>query len=230
MNQRFQQFEEWVNALSLRERALMIVAVIAVVYFIWSQALFAPLEIRAKKLGEDVQKQQASLNTVREQQRQILARAGADPDAGVRKQIDAITSMLAQFDTQLQDMTVDLIDPQQMAVVLEEVLTRKTDLKLVRVEALPPQPLGETLAEGEQAQADAENNAEPQLLPGVYQHSLQIEFSGSYLSTLDYIKELESLQRRFYWGSVDFEVKEYPQAKVVITVNTLSLSDAWIGV
>jgi MSHA biogenesis protein MshJ len=229
MSQRLQQFEEWINTLSLRERGLMIIAVIAVVYFIWDQALFAPLEVRAKELGEQVQKQQANLKTVRDQQRQILERAGADPDAAVRKEIASIEKLVAQLDRQLQTMTVDLVDPQQMAVLLEEVLTRKTDLKLVSVAALPPQPLGETLSEGEPA-AEVTEEAQPRVLPGVYQHTLQIEFSGSYRSTLEYIKELEALDQRFFWHSVDFAVKDYPHATVVIRVNTLSLSDAWIGV
>ena len=59
---------------------------------------------------------------------------------------------------------------------------------------------------------------------------MQIEFEGSYLETLKYMSQLEALSQKFYWGSVDFVIEEYPRARVTITVNTLSLSEAWIGV
>lgn len=230
MNARLQQFEDWVNALSIRERLLVIIGVIAVVFLLWDKVLLSPLEVKAKQLEDGVKTQQQNLEKVRAQQQQILERAGKDPNQGLLKQIDAINKAIEELDETLRGMTVDLIDPQQMAMVLEEVLTRRTDLKLVRVEALPPQSLGQQILEDttEPAQQDTEIAAD--VVPGVYKHTLEIEFVGSYLSTLDYMKELESLQRRFYWGSVNFEVKEYPNAQVVIRVNTLSLNDAWIGV
>lgn len=233
MNDRLQRFEDWINTLNPRERLLMIVAAIAVVYLVWDQALFSPLDVKAKQLTADVQKQQNNLKTVRAQQQQIVSRAGSDPNNTIQKDMQSIAKTIDELDATLQSMTVDLIDPQQMAVVLEEVLTRRTDLKLVRVEALAPQSLGEQItdAEPQDKQAGAKSaETEIDVLPGVYKHTLEIEFTGSYLSTLAYIKELEALQRRFYWGSVNFEISDYPRARVVITVNTLSLNDAWIGV
>jgi MSHA biogenesis protein MshJ len=234
MNARLQQFEDWVNALSVRERLLVIIGVIAVVFLLWDKVLLSPLEVKAKQLEDGVKRQQQNLEKVRVQQQQILDRAGKDPNKGILKQIDAINEAIEELDETLRGMTVDLIDPQQMAIVLEEVLTRRTDLKLVRVEALPPESLGQQILDdaSEATQQDTATNADiaADVVPGVYKHTLEIEFVGSYLSTLDYMKELESLQRRFYWGSVNFEVKEYPNAQVVIRVNTLSLNDAWIGV
>lgn len=226
MNEKLQRFEDWINTLSIRERLLVVLGAIAVVFLLWDRVLVAPLEARAKQLGEQVKKERASLQTIREQQQQILARAGQDPNKDLRKQIETAKGFIRELDETLKDMTVDLIDPQQMAVVLEEMLVRRSDLNLVRVEALAPQSLGEQIVDD---QATTGEEVVLENIPGVYKHTLEIEFTGGYLATLNYIKELESLKRRFYWGSVSYEVKEYPRARVVITVNTLSLNEAWIG-
>jgi MSHA biogenesis protein MshJ len=57
-----------------------------------------------------------------------------------------------------------------------------------------------------------------------------MEIRGGYLSTLRYLEELEDLPWRFFWKSLNYEVLEYPEARVVLTVETLSLREGWIGV
>lgn len=225
MKQRIEKLAHWIDSQSLRERALILFAIIFSVFLIWEKVLLDPLAVQAKQLQVEVKKQNKDLARVREQQEQVLKRAGADPDAQTLKDIEAIRIAMQSLNERLQQMTVDLIDPAKMAQVLEEVLTRETDLKLIRVEALAPKPLGDskTLDKNDAKRTKA-------ALPGVYQHALQIEFQGSYLSTLNYMQELEKLSQQFYWGSVDFSVEEYPKAHVIITIKTLSLNEAWIGV
>lgn len=225
MKQRIEKLAHWIDSQSLRERALILFAIIFSVFLIWEKVLLDPLAAQAKQLQVEVKKQNKDLARVREQQEQVLKRAGADPDAQTLKDIEAIRVAMQSLNERLRQMTVDLIDPAKMAQVLEEVLTRETDLKLIRVEALAPKPLGDskTLDKNDAKRTKA-------ALPGVYQHALQIEFQGSYLSTLNYMQELEKLSQQFYWGSVDFSVEEYPKAHVIITIKTLSLNEAWIGV
>ena len=104
--------------------------------------------------------------------------------------------------------------------MLEAVLTQKTDLKLIRIQNIPTQPLlqDENIEAGDIADA------------GVYRHGMQIEFSGSYLSTLEYLKALEALPWDFYWEGLSLEVEKYPQSRVIITMHTLSFKEGWIGV
>lgn len=225
MMEKLQQLANWIDTLSIRERGFLLLALIIAIFLVWNQVLLDPLDKQARQLQIKLKKQNKDLVRVREQQQQIIARSAADPDAENLKQIAALKKAMQELDVQLQSMTVDLITPQQMAKVLEEVLTRETDLKLVSVRSLPPLALTE--AEDKEAKKSKRGKT---VVPGVYQHALKIEFKGSYLSTLRYMQELEKLSRRFYWGSVDFKVDEYPQARVTITVNTLSLNEAWIGV
>jgi len=225
MRARLDKLASWIDAQSLRERAGILLAIIVAIFLLWDNALLLPLEKNAKQLQVQIKKQAKDLQRVRDQQQAILKRASIDPDANTRKEIETLKTAMAVLDTRLREMTVNLVDPARMASVLEEVLTRETNLKLVQIEALPPTLLREQPVEG----AAAENDEETQL-PDVYQHSLRVVFEGSYLETIDYMKQVEALSQQFYWGSVDFSVDEFPLARVTITVNTLSLSEAWIGV
>jgi len=225
MKQRIEKLANWIDSQSLRERALILFAIIFAIFLIWEKTLLDPLGVQAKQLKVEVKKKNKELNRIREQQAQVLKRASDDPNAQVNNDIASLRTAINVLDTKLQEMTVGLIEPAKMAVILEDVLTRETDLKLIRVEALSPRPLDESKNE------DKNNTKRTnKKLPGVYQHALQIEFQGSYLSTLNYMQELEKLSQQFYWGSIDFNIEEYPRARVTITVNTLSLNEAWIGV
>lgn len=224
MKQKMEQLANWIDSQSLRERALILFAIIFAIFLVWEKVLLDPLAAQAKQLQAEVKKKNKELTRVREQQVLILERASRDPNAQVTKDIGVIRTALASLDEHLQQMTVGLIDPAKMASILEDVLTRETDLKLIRVEALLPRPLDEPEQPGKKVVKRSQYK-----LPGVYQHAMQIEFQGTYLSTLNYMRELEKLSQQFYWGSVDFEIEDYPNARVTITVNTLSLNEAWIG-
>ena len=215
----------WIDSQSLRERALILFAIIFATFLVWEKVLLDPLDAQAKQLQAGVKKKNKELTRVRDQQEQVLKRAGSDPDNQVTKDIKAMRAAIKIVDTRLQQLTGALIEPAKMAEILEDVLTRETDLKLVRVEALAPKPLTEF---DDSAKKGVKTNKNK--LPGVYQHAMKIEFQGSYLSTLNYMSELEKLSQQFYWGSIDFSVEDYPRARVIITVNTLSLNEAWIGV
>lgn len=225
MKEKLQQLANWIDTLSLRERGFVLLAIIIAIFLVWDRVLLQPLDKQAKSLQVQLKKQNKDLLRVREQQQEVVERSTANPDAENLQQVAALKKVMQELDVQLQAMTVDLVTPQQMAKVLEEVLTRETDLKLVSVQSLPPLALTDTADEDAKSKKRGKN-----VLPGVYQHTLKIEFKGSYLSTLQYMQQLENLSRRFYWGSVDFAVESYPLARVTITVNTLSLNEAWIGV
>jgi len=225
MHQKIEKLANWIDSQSLRERALILFAVIVAIFLVWEKVLLDPLAGQVKQLQAEVKKQNKELTRVRDKQAEVLKRASINPDEQTIKDIDALRTAMVSLDERLKQMTVGLIAPAKMAEILEDVLTRETDLKLIRVEALAPKPLDEKTGNDEKSVQKTNKK-----LPGVYQHAMKIEFSGTYLSTLNYMRELEQLSKQFYWGSIDFNIDTYPNARVTITVNTLSLNEAWIGV
>ena len=70
----------------------------------------------------------------------------------------------------------------------------------------------------------------PEELPQIYKHGILIELRGSYAATLQYLRMLESLPWKFYWEAMRFEMDEYPVARIIIVINTLSLNKEWVRV
>lgn len=203
------------DALTLRERALVALAVLAVMLFAWHSFAFAPLDRRSERLRDALDTAHAQVTALDGEAEKLVQGRQADPDAPQRARLAGLQGQLADVDTALRERMRGLIDPVQMAAALEQVLTRKTDLRLVRVQSRPPEPL---LAGGKGEE------------PGAWRHTVVLEFRGSYLDTVAYLRALQELPWDFYWDGVSLQVDHYPEATVTITVHTLSLQKGWIGV
>jgi MSHA biogenesis protein MshJ len=57
-----------------------------------------------------------------------------------------------------------------------------------------------------------------------------IRVAGSYAELIQLMKEMENLKWKFYWESLDYTVKQYPDAEVEIRVFTLSSEEGLFGV
>ena len=99
------------------------------------------------------------------------------------------------------------------------MFSRNKGLELIRMQNLTASPL-----------IDDKSNAEKDDDGGmVFRHGVVIEFK-EYLATLRYLKAIENMQWRFYWGGLNYTVDEYPNAHVTIVLYTLSLNEGWVGV
>lgn len=208
------------DALNERERlSVMLLSIVAII-IVFFELLISPLN----QQYDVIDKQIVSLQTQTKQlENQILilkSKKNRDPDFQEKLKIKLLNEQIANLNVQLKEKMHGLIEPKQMAKVLEVVLAQNTDLKLQRVQSLGAEPLSPIkVKEGEEA--------EPL---GIYRHGMQIEFKGSYLSTLKYLKALDELPWNFYWDVLELNVDKYPVSKIVITVHTLSFHEGWIGV
>lgn len=221
MRQRLLDLAARIDNYSLRERIIFMILGAVVLFVIYDYLLVAPLLDEAKTLSSQLERQKNEITQLRTQQTVILERARVDPDADNKQTQTRLTAAIDNANQQLQRSTAGLISPTSMPVVLEGVLKKISGLELEAISLLPPRPLAELL------EKDVTSTI---TVPGVYQHGLKLTFSGNYLDTLAYLQALESLDSRFYWGGVSYEVTSYPDAQVTLIVNTLSLNEAWIGI
>ena len=221
----FKKIAERIDALSLRERGLLLFAVLFVLYFLWSGLLMGPLEKRHKQLGTELKQLRSANATLATQVEQIGQRQQADPDAENRARLAQLNAELGALDQRIKTRTRDLIDPAAMAKVLEDVLSGEHGLKLIAVHSLPASPLLESEMHG--AITPPAGRAQ---VPGIYRHGMVLEFEGGYLDALHYLRALEALRWHLFWDSVEFKVLKYPLAHYTVTVHTLSLREGWIGV
>ncbi len=205
------------DARNRRERVVLALLAALIVSVLWFELAFDDQRQSARRLQQERTNLQTRLATAGTRLAQLEKAANEDPNADLERQRHQLEAHMAELDRRLKSQMGDLIDPARMARVLEAILTRHTDLRLRRLENLPTRPL---LAD-EKGKTPA---------AGVYRHGLEMEFSGSYLSLLAYLKELDGLPWNFYWDALELKVDEYPRAVITIRVHTLSLDEGWIGV
>lgn len=217
---KLQPLLEKFNALNERERiAVMLLSVVAIV-IIFVELVITPINQKYEITDKQVVNLQAQTKQLESQIITMRDTKNRDPDFQEKQQIKLLNEQIANINDHLKEKMHGLIEPKQMAKVLEVVLTQTTDLKLQRVQSLGAVPLSPIKAkEGEEAEE-----------LGIYRHGMQIEFKGSYLSTLKYLKALDELPWNFYWDVLELNVEKYPVSKIVITVHTLSFHEGWIGV
>jgi MSHA biogenesis protein MshJ len=213
----WQDLIDRVDAFSLRERVLVLIALLAVTAVIWDGLLMRPLDRQSKRLQPEV----ASLREEVERINRTVQELGrqesqADPNRAVQEQVTAARGGLDDLNQQLGGLTRGLIAPEEMVEVLEQVLTHTAPLELLSLRTLPAEPLA-ALVPGE-------------VLPSqLYRHGVEVQLSGTYLELLGFLREMEKLHWRFYWQSLELEVEEHPRLRVKLTAYTLGQEEAWIG-
>ena len=230
--------KEWgekIDDLSLRERGAVFFCTLVVIYFLWDLFLMQPLQIAEKRTNSQLQQKQAEQFALNAELLQLNVNKQSDPNKADKEKLQSLKRQLAETEVEVEESTQHLISPKQMAVMLEAVLLKVKGLELLEIKGLGSSPIVEVKApaggEANNEQADVEaQTVSASVVKNAYKHGLRIVFQGDYMSTLEYIQELEGLGWGFFWESLDLEVKEYPDSIVSITVYTLSLNKNWIGV
>ncbi len=62
----------------------------------------------------------------------------------------------------------------------------------------------------------------------LFRHGVEITLSGSYLDMIAYMEALEALPTQLFWGRAEFEVDQYPNARLTLTLYTLSMDKKWM--
>lgn len=219
IGQRYEALQSRVDALSLRERAVIFIAIAALLYFAWDTLLMTPTESRQQQLLGQIETLRGQLNQLDSETSAVMARHNIDPDREERQQLAELEQQLGQIDRQIGNMVSGLIEPEQMAEILESMLQRQEGLTFVRLENL-----------GREALIDVAAEAATTDTAGIYRHTMRLEFEGNFNQTLAYLRALETLPWQFRWDEVEITMLDYPRASIVIKVHTLSLQEGWIGV
>jgi len=224
------QLIEKVNALSLRERGLVALAVLAVLFTLWNELLMMPMEHKKKQITNEVETIQQRVIALDKQIASLLEKTKKDPEKVMRDNMLRYDRELSELDQQISVLAENLISPQKMARVLQEMLTQISGLNVIGVKSLAAQPL----LEGSESKNDARPGVSGSKMTtpvlGIYRHRLIIEFEGEFNQTVEYLKALEALPWQIFWDAIDYTVEEHPKAHVTISVSTLSLHEGWIGV
>jgi len=219
INKRLEILQNRFDALSLRERSIIFVAVAAMLIMLWDTFFMTPLDVEQRELTQQINTIRTEITALDEQAVVIIGEHNVDPNREEREQLANLDKQLKQSSMQIDEMIKGLIEPTQMAKIVESVLKQQHGLKFVSLENL-----------GTEALLDVQNEKSGATAPGIFKHTMRIELEGSYPQALTYLRALETLPWQFRWNEVKITMLKYPTANIVITVHTISLQEGWIGV
>jgi MSHA biogenesis protein MshJ len=210
-----------IDALTLRERLFVFAAALIVVGGAWEAFLAAPLDAReqaASKQVDGARRRIAQLN----ESIQLAAQGMTEGMPNHRERLHALRQSVAEGEETMRIFTTDLVAPDQMRFVLEDLIRRQRGLELVSVSNLEVR----SVVEDDEAEGGTKSGGGPRL----YRHGVVLVLKGSYLDGLEYLKSVERLPWQLYWSRLEVETEDYPRSRIVIELHTMSMEEEWIGV
>jgi len=230
----WQNYSDKFSLLSMREQVLVaitgLVAIIFILFFYVIEGTFINTANANKHNTHLISETRDLQNTIIE----LQAALRDDPNENLKKQIIQYQQKLAQIDQSLLALTSKLVDPIQMRLALEKLLSMQKGVKLVSFEVSGAQPIltqtQQNLKEStnsEETKNDSKNSAADL---GLYRHTIKLKLSGSYFQLRDYLTQLENLPWKFFWEKFDYQLTTYPKSELNIEIYSLSLKQEFIGV
>lgn len=227
MKQHWEKLVAKIDGMSLRERVLVFAA-LAFLLITLTQVLFLdPLLAEQKKLSAQVVQKQEKMKEIQAQIEALLQARKDDAASPLRQRLSQIKQQLADGDAYLQSRRDRLVDPEQMAELMEQVLNKNGKLQLIKLQTFASAPLIEKPTKPEGAGAAPANTVPDKQ---VFKHGVQITVRGSYMDLLQYLATLEQLPAKMFWGAARMNVVQYPSAELTLTLYTLSLDKTWLQI
>ncbi|MDH5633392.1 MAG: hypothetical protein OEZ10_10425 [Gammaproteobacteria bacterium] len=219
MKHKIDQFLNTIEALSVRERSLLLVALTTTIVFVFSNLLIGPTMKQVRKLRVEASGKQSQVDFFSAEVNRLVVAARGHPDDENQKRLQELENTLRTVDTNLAQFTHGMVSPREMPKLIEDVLSRDRRLSLLRMENLPVEPLG----------LDS-NSKDPGKDAVLYRHGLRVIMEGRYTDLVEYMVALESLRWSVFWGSARLQVNDKSMSELEIILYTISMDQAWVGV
>lgn len=223
----YKQLAERIDALSLRERGMVFVGVLGLLFALVNTTVFPRLQAEEKILRDALAAKKTQVAAMQGYIRDAALRHGGDPNAVARTRIAALKKLLDG-----QAGVSGVVAPSEMAKLVRLVLAQHGSVSLVRLQNLPAEPFGNA-KNGEQT-TPAAPTMQPLAVSAnaaatLYRHGVRVEVEGRYADLVSYLQSLERLPWSVMWDEVQLSVEKHPNARLSIVLYTLSAERSWIG-
>ena len=215
------------DALLLRERWLIAAALLGGIVLIGYSLFVEPALQRAQLAERSVTEQRAQLSALQAQS-VALQSPEQDPDVAARAELDDLRKQLGELASRLSVLESSLVPPQRMSALLEDMIGRKSGLRLLSLKTLPLAPLLEKKQGADASGVEKSMDKLADTSAGLFKHGVEIRLEGSYQELTAYLERLEQAQSKLLWSSVTLAAEQHPKLVLTLTVYTLSLDRAWL--
>lgn len=196
----------------LNERRLIIVAVLALIWMVFDAVWLTP---GFKQLQDGRKRAQAELAAVESLQTEVqrLTLDHISQQRQAELEIRQIQTRLAQGGAELARQQALLVPASQMADLLRGLLEQNGQLRLIAMRTMPPQ-------EVMLSQSDMSHSMG---LPSrLYRHRIEMTVSGSYLSLVRWLQDIENMPRKLMWDQINLQVVAPSPPQLTFSVHTYS--------
>lgn len=218
----FHQLQEKIDSRNLRERGLLFLCVLAIVFLFWDLLIQSSITREQKSLTAKLSEVTAQRKALSDQITTLALSLASDPNLEQKNRIQQLNNEVAEIDARLTGLTSGLIAADDLPHVLQEILATTSSLRLEQVQTLPVEELP-LVGQPNTATVD-------QPSAGIFKHTVVLRLSGSYFELLEFLQQLENSQWRFYWEQLDYRVTDYPAADILLRVYTLGAEKGALGV
>jgi MSHA biogenesis protein MshJ len=249
MKQQWLKLTTRLDAMSLRERAMVFAGSAAAIVFLIYMMLLDPLLARQNALLAQLKQQQNQVAGIDMEISGKVAAFGVDPDEAVRAQLKQAGQESDKASAALRALQKGLVTPERIAPLLEHLLRGNGKLQLLSLSTLPvsgiseigagfdavtpaappapPAPAAQPAAAAGAVAKPAAPAKPPELL---YRHGVEVVLQGGYVDMVNYMAALEALPSQLFWGKAKLDAGDYPNARLTLTLYTLSLDKKWISI
>lgn len=223
-----------IDALSMRERIMVFIALVAVVITLLNTLLITPQLNKQKQLAEQIVQSQQATATMQTQMQELLKLGSSNPDLPLQIKLAQLRDQAAQSGKNLDDIKRKLVAPQQMPALLEDILRHNQDVHLIVLKTLPVEilnakPEEQTATEGTTATTPAKPEKAIPSGNHIYKHGVEITVAGNYLDLTRYLSAVEALPWRMFWGKAALKVDDDRTVNLTLRLYTLSQDKAWLS-
>ncbi|HEY0954179.1 MAG TPA: hypothetical protein VGE36_05430 [Roseateles sp.] len=194
----WQRQAQRIDALSLRERAILFVSIVAVLALLFDTLVLTPLAAR-QKLRADAQARQASEVTQLREQYVAASRNNNDDASGpLLRRLEAARAERQRLDDALREAGSTGAG-EGLSVVLQRLLAQQPGLMLERLTLLD-----------ETAAADAAPRPALSAVPGIVWQGVELQVQGGYHDVRRYLQVLERELPGLRWGELHLNAGHEP--------------------
>jgi MSHA biogenesis protein MshJ len=228
MKQQLQKYAEAIDAMALRERVMLFLAVALVLMTLLQIVLLDPMLSQRNRLTTQISQQEDETKAMQSQIQALVQPNTQDPDEINRDRLKSLREQMAQLERQLESRQKQFVAPARMVAMLESMVGKNPRLQLVSLRNLPVGSLSQPGAAATAGTAGGQPRAAG--AREIFRHTVELNVRGSYFDLLDYLVALEGMQGQVFWEGLELSVAEYPLSVLKLTIYTLSPDKSWLTV
>lgn len=199
--------------LQARERVLVLVAALLMVFGIGQGTLTLMSLSDPRPLADEINKTQSMIDVNEQAIVAIIERQNSDKVKQLRADALQLQLTLDKLKEQVKETADFLIPPQEMPSILRKLLLKHAQLELIDFNTQLP------------IRIETVNHQLP-----LFSHGLSIKVKGTFPAMTSWLQDIEELPWVLNWDRLQYSIATWPKGELHLEIHTLSREESWLDI